>query len=699
MNKLRLVCALLLTLGGSLLAQPERSIDPQTDNFIEKRIETLAENSSEEIDFTTVFESLTYYRDHPLELNAASRDELEQLYILSDFQIAALIDYRERFGKLLSIWELQAVPGFDLSTLYILQPFVKVDRDLNRLTISLRDVLKYARQEVVVRVAQNVEQQVGFSDADSATLANNPNARYLGSPQRVFARYRFRYSNNVSIGLTGEKDAGEEFFKGSQKQGFDFYSGHFALRNIGKLKALTLGDFQAQFGQGLTFWTGFGFGKTADAMNIKRSAPGLKPYTSINENLFLRGAGTTWNLGLFDVTAFVSRKKVNTNAASLDSLSQDIQAFTNFNLSGYHRTPGELQDKANIREDIAGGNIAFNKRNLHVGLTLAHMQYSSALQRSDAPYNLFEFSGIQNTNVGVDFNWVYRNLNMFGEVARSANGGLAATGGMIASLDPRLSFSLLHRHFGRNYQAVYTAAIAEGSRSINEYGTLVGMTARPYRGVTLSAYFDHWIYPWLRYLMDAPSRGYDGLVQLSYTPSKGMDMYFRYRDRIRVRNTTSDMDAVIDFPLDQHQQNYRFDIIYKISASFKLRNRIEFCRFTPAGAASQNGVVVLQDVIYKPMLTVPVSFSARYALFRVENYNARIYSYENDMLYSFSIPAYSNNGSRAYLNMEWNLGRKIDVWFRYARYFYTNVSETGSGLTAVQGPVRSDFRVQMRLRF
>ena len=672
--------------------------DPKTDNFIERKIETIAENSSEDIDFTTIFDALTYFRDHPLELNSATVEELQQLYLLNDFQINALIRHRNQYGKLLSVYELQAVDGFDLALIYQMLPFVQVSRDLNRLNISLKDVFKYARQEVVMRVSQGIEQQKGFSSVDSSELADNPNARYLGSRQRIFARYRFRYSNNVSFGITAEKDAGEEFFRGSQKQGFDFYSAHFALRNIGKLKALTIGDYQAQFGQGLTCWTGFGFGKTSDALNIKRSALGLRPYTSINENLFLRGVGATWALGKFEITGFASRKAVNSNAAADDSLSQDLQAFTNFNLSGLHRTPGELEDKANIVEQAWGTHLRYKADNLQLGFTFADFSYSADLTRSPSPYNQFEFSGRHNQNVGIDFNYIFRNFNFFGEASRSKNGGLATTAGCIISLDPRLSFSVLKRNFARDYQVIYSASIAEGSRSINENGLMVGINVRPARGLNFNAYFDQWRYPWLRYLVDAPSTGYDGLAQLNYTPSKTMDMYVRFRQRIRARNTTSDFEEVIDYPIDQMQQNYRYDIIYKISPSFKLRNRIEYVRFFPGTGKTEEGYTVLQDVIFKP-LSMPLSFSVRYALFRTDGYNPRVYAYENDMLYSFSIPAYFDKGSRAYINLEYNLGRNIDIWVRYARFFYTNETSTGSGLTEIQGPVKSDFRVQARLRF
>lgn len=133
---------------------------------------------------------------------------------------------------------------------------------------------------------------------------------YLGSPWKLYTRYRFQYRRNISFGVTAEKDEGEEFFKGTQKQGFDFYSAHLFLRDIGPVKALALGDFQAQFGQGLVFSSGLSFSrKSAYTMNIKRNAVGLAPYASVNENQFLRGAGITMDLGKrLEGTAFISHK-------------------------------------------------------------------------------------------------------------------------------------------------------------------------------------------------------------------------------------------------------------------------------------------------------------------------------------------------------------------------------------------------------
>jgi len=675
-----------------------QGVNPKQENVLEQKIETLAENSDEEIDYTNIFDNLMFYLENPIDLNHARIRDLQELLILDDLRINNLLSYIKENGKLLSIYELQAVPGYDLPLIYRLLPYVKVERDLNRVNIGWKEMIKNANHEFFFRVSQIIEEQRGFSPISPDELEANPNARFLGSPQRYFTRYRFRYGNYFSVGFTGEKDAGEEFFRGSQPQGFDFMSAHIAIRNYGRLKSLNIGDFQAQFGQGLTFWSGFSFGKTADAMNIKRTAQGLRAYTSVNEAQFLRGIGATVNFGNIDVTVFGSRKFINTNVSDLDSASQDIVAFSSFNLSGFHRTPNEIAKRNNVRESIAGTHIAYVKRTLNLGLTAVYSEYSAAFQRSNQLYNYFEFSDRRNLNLGIDYNYIFRNFNFFGEASRSSNGALAYTTGVIASLDPRMSMSILHRNFARDYQGLYTAAIGEASRNINENGTYVGMQLRPHKHVTVSSYFDTFRFPWLRFLINAPTVGHDGLVQVNYTPSRNFDMYFRFRDRARGRNIPSDGETIIIFPEAQQQQNFRFDVSYKISPSFRLRNRVEYVRFQRFGQSREIGYLIMQDIIYKP-LSKPYSFSMRYALFDTESFNSRIYAFENDVLYSFSIPAYFNQGNRFYITFKYVLTRGIDLWFRYAQTYYFNQTSNGSGLTEVQGPSRSDFRLQVRFKF
>lgn len=696
---LRYVMALLfLLLSASLFAQVPEVENPKTENQIEKLVETIAEaNEEEDVDYVTLLDALTYYAENPLNLNTATKEELLDLQLIDELQVNNLMAHIDKHGKLMHINELQTIDGFDFQIIRRIQPFVKVTTDFERPKITFKELFKNGKNEVFLRYQQYLEEQAGYASIDDSSLAESPNSRYLGSPAKIYARYRFTYSTHVSWGITGEKDSGEEFFKGSQKRGFDFYSAHFYLKNIGKLKALALGDYQAQFGQGLTLWTGLAFGKTADGTSIKRNAGGLRPYASADENRFLRGAGTTWAIGSFEVTGFYSNKKIDGNISEVDTSNNEVLVITSFQEGGYHRTPAELEDRKSVRQTMYGGRLAFIKRKFNIGVTGVQYQFSSRLEKSDNLYNINEFSGDKNANYGVDFNYVVRNFNLFGEASMSQNGSYAYIAGALISLDPKLTLTILNRNIKPDYQNLYANAVTENSRIINEKGTYIGITSTPLKSWIFSGYVDIFKFPWLRFSVNAPSWGYEYLGQLTYKPSKVLEIYGRIRQQDKMENAVGD-EPTIKALVHERQTNYRLNVTYKISQSIKLRNRVEFVNYKKADNKPETGFLIYQDVYYQAIGS-PVSFSFRYALFDTETYNARLYAYENDVLYAFSIPAYYYKGSRTYLTLRYKPVRGIDIWLRYAVTFLNNRNVISSGLTEIQGSVRSEIKAQVRFKF
>jgi hypothetical protein len=103
-------------------------------------------------------------------------------------------------------------------------------------------------------------------------------------------------------------------------------------------------------------------------------------------------------------------------------------------------------------------------------------------------------------------------------------------------------------------------------------------------------------------------------------------------------------------------------------------------------------------LIYK-QLSSPISFAARYALFETDSYYSRIYAYENDVLYAFSIPAYNGRGSRFYISAKYHIARGIDFWLRYAQTFYSDRNEIGSSKEQINGNTKSEIKAQLRLKF
>lgn len=698
----KLLCLLLvvLILPLNFLRAQNTEGEPPPEQPVEEeeviqRIESLTEESDEEIDASELMEELEVLRQRPINLNAASAEDLRRIFFLSDIQINNLILHRQRFGNLISLMELQTIDGFTPEVIEQISPYVMVEEAVERRVFKLTDIFERGNSQYFLRYQQLFEEQRGFSSIDPGELEANPNARYLGSPFRLYSRYRFTYYNNVSIGITAEKDPGEEFFRGSQTQGFDYYSAHFYLRDVGRIKSLAVGDYQVQFGQGLTLWSGLAFGKSSEAVNVKKNGLGLRPYTSVDENNFMRGAGTSVRLGEMELTAFYSNKYRDANVLETDTISQEALVITSLQQTGLHRTPRELENKNSVQEKFMGSNLTWRRQNLQVGVTGYYMELGAEFQRNLSFYNQFDLNKQTNWATGLDYNYIYRNFNIFGEFATSESGGYALLNGVMMSLDPRLSMSVVHRKFTPDYQSLLSVAFSENTRVSNENGLYIGINSRLSQEWSINAYADHFSFPWMKFRTYTPSRGYDYLAQVNYRPERRIEMYARYRIKNKPLNTPE--VTTIRYVEDVVRQNIRLHISYLVSPSFTFKNRVEWIDFRH-GSNHQQGFLIYQDVAYRNFAS-PWAITARYAIFDTDGFDSRIYAYENDVLYAFSFPFYSDKGHRAYIVARYRVNRNIDLQARLAHTIYTNRHEIGSGLDLTEGNSRTEIKAQMRVRF
>ena len=692
----------------------------QVDESLNQNIEILSEQlQAEDGDLSSLTDNWVYYKKHPINLNRAKREELEELQLLNDIQINSLMKHLDKNGNLINIYELQSVDGFDLASIKKILPFVYVSDNFNSAHFSAKEMFKDGKHEFVTRYQRILEPQLGYGVNDSLRNAK-PNGYYLGSADRIFARYTFQYNNNVSFAIAGEKDAGEEFKIGGNKidsiplndgtnqkraeyrqtKGFDFYTGHIAIRNIKFVKTLVIGDYQATFGQGLTLWQGFAFGKSASPMGIKRYGVGIKPYRSFDENRFFRGVAGTFKLKRFEMTGLASYKKIDANATIADTLDNgeiDVVGVSSLEISGLHNTNSLMQDKGSINQTIFGGNVAYNHRSLHIGATVQNMNLSAELIKTPSLYNQFDFQGKSNFVGGLDYNYVFRNANFFGEYSMSANRGKAFCQGLILALDPKLTFIAHYRNFEKNFQNLYGNAISENTLPQNEKSIYIGMEAKLFKSLTFSVYLDQYKFGWLQSSKSAPSIGRDIFTQLNYTPTKKIDMYFRFRHRTKYENST--IDNAYDYLVPYAQYNYRYNLSVQISPDIKLKSRIEYTQVDHAQQANEEGVAFAQDLIYKKM-KFPFTFTLRYAIFDTKSFDSRVYVYENDVLYGYSVPALYYKGQRAYFIVNWDITRNFEIWVRVAQTLYDNqkVQSVGS-LNQIDSNHKTELKLQARLKF
>ncbi|MGA0555918.1 ComEA family DNA-binding protein [Larkinella sp. VNQ87] len=687
-------CCTRWLIGGLLLlpslgwAQEYRRRETNLSAFMQE----LFPVQTEGIDYASVYENLYQLYANPLDLNTATHDELAATLLLTERQLNSLFDHRKNLGPFLSIYELQAVPGFDLPTIRRLLPFVTVDNQTRR--FSLRNPTDHY---LILRVEQVLEKQEGFSPAEPDARGNLPRP-YAGGRQQWYGRYRYSRPHEFSFGLTLEQDPGEPFRwkPGAHQFGIDYLSFHAQLQNRGRWRNILLGDYQLQVGQGLVLASGFSLGKGSETVaGVRRPSLGSRPYTSLSEYGFLRGVTATYTLSQqWDVTLLAARNRRDGNLV-VDTESQE-EKISSLQTSGLHRTPAELADRASLLEQNLGTHVLYHPgQRLQLGATVLHTVFDKALQKRGLPYNRYEFVGKRNTVVGLHGSYRWQNISFFGEAARASSGGIGAVGGAVASLTKRLDAALVGRSYARNFHSFYANAFGENTRNSNERGLYTGLRYVIYRKLTLSGFLDYYRFPWWKYLVDKPSRGFDYLLQATYTPTKKLTVSGLYHEEHKEKNLPTRLSQIKQ-TVETIRKSYVLNAEYAPSRVWSLRSRVQWGGFRYVGFPASKGLAVVQDA------TVDfgrLALNARLAWFSTDDYDSRQYVYERDVLSAFSIPAYADQGFRNYLLLQYTLNKHLDLWLRWSRSDFRDQETVGSDLDEIPKPHKSEMKLQVRWRF
>jgi hypothetical protein len=707
--KLALIFLLFAVLSIRLLAQQPDTLGLRLQQQIADQLEQITESADENYDFTDLLEEYQFLSENPVNINSDEITILQQINLLNSFQIESLKKYISKYGNLLTLYELAAVDGFDTQTIEMIAPLVYVGEVKKSDPIKVSNIARWGKHQIITRVERTLEQQEGYRAIDDAQLHASPNKRYLGDPNKVYARYTFNYRNKIRAGITMDKDAGEAFFRNQVNDslaklagdkltnGFDFYSVHLYASDLGPLKAVAIGDYHLSFGQGLTMWSGLSFGKSTDPNGVMKYGQGIRPNTSVNEIFFMRGAAASFGWKKLEFTAFYSNKNIDASVALPDTLEQEEIFVSSLQETGLHRTISELSKKGTVNQVVFGGRLGFKSKRFEMGTTMHETSLDANLSPRIYPYNQFRFSGKSLSNQGIDFRWVMPQLVFFGEASRSANGSLASIAGLVAQPTSFAYVTLAWRHYDKSYHNLFTNGFGESTGTNNESGFYAGISTGLSARWNMTAYADLFKFQWLRYQTDAPSYGQDYFLQLDHRISRKAGLYFRYRYKSKMTNDKSSWQR-IDPVTPYNKQTFRFHINYAVSPSFQFKNRAEWILYNQTNQPQSHGFIIYHDVLFRPV-SKPYELTFRYALFDSDSYDSRLYAYENDVLNAFSIPAFSGKGTRMYLLFRLKAHKSLDIWIRLAQTWYADRNAIGSGLSLIEGNRKTDAKIQLRYKF
>ncbi len=671
---------------------PKQGID------LESFMERLFPVQEEDIDYESIYEVLFQLYLNPIDINRADAEILQATYLLNPSQVSSLIDYRNSFGSLLSLYELQAVPNFDLQTIQNLIPFISIGSSGIR-TKKFWDRVKEEEQAYFLfRHQRTWETRRGYTPADTSS-SGRISSRYLGDPNTIYLRFRIQHARDFSFGVTLEKDAGEQFVWDGKtaRYGFNFFSFHFTRYFVGKWKTIALGDFQASFGQGLIFGAGYALGKGAETVpTVRRSSIGILPYTAALEFGFFRGLGLTRQFKNWQATVIASHNARDGRiSVSIDSLESFQETISSFNQSGLHRTASELATKNQFRETNLGANAQYSHPSgkFQAGANSLYTRFNRPWIRTPQIYNRFEFAGQSNLVSSLYFNYNWKNFFLFGESAISQNGGTGTVLGFVSSLSKQVDFSLLWRKYDKDFHSFYSSGFSENTRPINEQGVYMGIQIRPDKRWRINAYYDLFAFPWLRYRVYAPSKGYEWLTRITFQPRRNLVAFVQIREEQKDRNLSDSGEPALPYLVRPiNKINGLLSLETQVTKDFFLRSRILMSRVKIEEEIT-HGLMILQDAQYgknKWRLT------GRIALFDADTYDNRLYAFENNVLWTFSIPAFSGQGMRYYLLGQYQITQKLTAYFRFSRTSYTDRQVISSGLQTIEGPNQTDTALMIR---
>lgn len=448
-----------------------------------------------------------------------------------------------------------------------------------------------------------------------------------------------------------------------------------------------------QWGQGLLAWSGYSSGKSTSTLSNEKSGNGIAPYTSTDENRYLRGiAASLHPTRTVTTEIFVSYKKTDGNLADLDTLTPEAVQTASLYQTGYHRNSSECEKKHILKEFTTGLSTRLNHRYFRIGIQLLHYNFSPPLTIGKASYQQYNETGNQRTLVSIDYKTGGYHFYLFGETARSGNGTWATINGLRYSGIPRLALCALYRHYDKGYHSHYNSGFAEYSNTTNEEGLYLGLESTPFRNLKINVYYDRFRFFSPRYQATIPGKGQEIVGDVTFNRSRwDCSFRFKHEDKPEDDKTGESLQSV-----SRVKQEYRLQFTYSICEQLKSRTRTSYTRYVKK-EKHEGGYLFYQDIMYSS-LQASLKAQFRFAYFDTDSYNTRIYAYENNVLYGYSFPALYDRGFRSYLNLNWKPFSLISLYLKAGLTYYPDKSTISSSLTQINDNKLFDLSFQIRIK-
>jgi hypothetical protein len=651
----------------SLFAQDPFYLSDRVEEAMDRREEAVL-NAGEQA-------CLEELEERPLDLNTAGRQELETCGLFTPYQVHRLLEYRDTYGPLISIYELASIEGFSTSRVKAISGYLAAGQD--------RAAPQWAKESARISLfaCTSFPRPEGF-------LGDPGRQAYAGSPWRAGLRAQTGLGKQSTVAIAFEKDAGERAWSGNSPE---YLGGYYRYRGNRVLDQLVVGNFMMKNGMGLVNGSGQ-FNASQGLLSEPAGISSLRAYSGTGETGALRGLACRLNLRPFRISLWSSLQPMDLSATLADDDPREPDLPAHMRTSGLHRTRGECEGRGLAYLGDAGAQILLEKEGLVVGVHVSSSfsgltaRGRDSLELSPGPF--------WKPAAGITWRWQRGRFRAFGEYVPGPWNRSAALAGTSYVFSDFLSGSLMLHHYGMTYAAPFSMAYASGSRVSNEDGLTIVLHAEVARGVTADCLAALFNYPGPRYYSCVPSSGSRFNLTLSNNTSERTQWRFQLVRKYQEQTPAQERSGVS--PLSgNHLTRLDGRLVFIPGANLQFQSRLVLSAterpFRDPGYAA---LAQARMAAGRRLVT-----TVQFVVFDIPDWDARVYLYEPGLYHQFSFPAYYGSGQKATVLFALRICRKCTCEVRISGISYFDRDRIGSGHEQVLGNRELNAAFQLRLDF
>ncbi|MCC6818918.1 MAG: hypothetical protein IT245_08510 [Bacteroidia bacterium] len=630
------------------------------------------EQNYQESNAQEIIENELYLRSHKFKINTMSRSELLDIPYLSQAQVDGIQSHINQYGEILHPYELQNIFAFDIETIRLLSPYLDFGLSFKN---EIEDLLSTQGQGLSICIQNTYRLQ----ESAAYQLPKENENYYRGSRLKTALRVSNEGNKKIKSGIQLEKDAGETILNGH-------ISGFIQIKKIRAIDDLILGDFVCQFGQGLHVGSGLSINKSSDIKNSIKVANGFRPFRSGSEQGYMRGIGLKMKIGNGNIYLAKSLTRADVKNVQ-DSIESEIE-IKQLN-TGYYRNSKEiaLRNGAFTNKNIL--RYEFKGKRLRIGQSVSFQ--SQFLQTDLDISKLINFSKTTK-NLSSDYMYLGEGILYFGEISMNTNYAIGMVHGCLKNIGNNCDIQIVFRKYALEMDFSNSTSLSE--TGAGETGLLFTLNNKISKYTRLNAYIDFYRSRAYRYQTDGPIINKDAMIEWRYEKRDGTLISLRYKTYERHLNESG--QQTINRLENNRNQNWRMHIEYPISKKLKIHHRIEQTQYSKQFGEKSKGLLLYHEL--QARVGLKMKLSLRYCAFNTDDYNSRIYAYERDISYSFTIKSFQNRGNTAYILLQYHVNKNINLKLRFAAIKYNDQNKVGSGLDAIEGNQVNDLRFELQFK-